>query len=213
MVDTPDFPDCNPVLFIDGKDKLWLFWIVVQANRWERSILKYRTAVDYTADGPPKWQWQDIITLKPGEHFVQSIKEAFDVLITEDVVWAEYALPYHEMVIIASQDPVKRQTGWMTRIHPLVLPSGRILLLSKRAGQWPWNCCGPALRRRNALQTSPESLALRSLDSASVTIVDNYSAPIITFENVQIIGESEFCQNSGFDSDFSAMPGADFYAD
>jgi predicted neuraminidase len=43
-------------------------------------------------------------------------------------MWAEYALPYHEMIIEASQDPAKRQIGWMTRTHPLVLSSGRILL-------------------------------------------------------------------------------------
>ena len=27
MADTPDFPDCNPVLFVDQKERLWLFWI------------------------------------------------------------------------------------------------------------------------------------------------------------------------------------------
>jgi len=39
MADTPDFPDCNPVLFVDQRERLWLFWIVVRANAWEQSIL------------------------------------------------------------------------------------------------------------------------------------------------------------------------------
>jgi predicted neuraminidase len=43
-------------------------------------------------------------------------------------MWSEYAPPYGKMLAEAAQDPVKRQAGWMTRIHPLVLPSGRILL-------------------------------------------------------------------------------------
>jgi len=27
MADTPNFPDCNPVLFMDPDQQLWLFWI------------------------------------------------------------------------------------------------------------------------------------------------------------------------------------------
>ncbi|HUH45618.1 MAG TPA: exo-alpha-sialidase, partial [Arenibacter sp.] len=44
LADTPGQPDCNPVLFLDGKGKLYLFWVVVQANSWERSILKYKVS-------------------------------------------------------------------------------------------------------------------------------------------------------------------------
>jgi predicted neuraminidase len=128
MADTPDFPDCNPVLFIDKKERLWLFWIAVTAHRWERSILKYRRSSDYQKAGPPNWEWQDIILLKPGEKFPQIIKEEFKKNITDEGMWSEYALPYERLVVEASKDPVKRQIGWMTRIHPLVLQSGRILL-------------------------------------------------------------------------------------
>lgn len=128
MADTPDLPDCNPVLFIDQKQRLWLFWIVVQANRWERSILKYRISTDYQGDGTPDWAWQDIITLQPGNVFADAVKRAFDELVPEEPIWAEYAPPYKRMIIEAATDPAKRQTGWMTRIHPTVLPRGRILL-------------------------------------------------------------------------------------
>jgi predicted neuraminidase len=64
-------------------------------------------------------------------------------------MWGEYARPYHRLLIEAAQDPYKRQTGWMTRIHPLALPSGRLMLplysdgfnlslvaLSDDQGQW-----------------------------------------------------------------------------
>jgi predicted neuraminidase len=129
MADTPNFPDCNPVLFIDAQERLWLFWIAVQAHRWECSLLKYRRAEAYTADGPPTWSWQDTIMLKPGEAFAESMKAGFEKLhMDEEAMWAEYALPYTEMLLEAAKDPYKRQTGWMTRIHPLALPSGRILL-------------------------------------------------------------------------------------
>ncbi len=41
MADTPGLPDCNPVLFLNKENTLFLAWIAVQANRWEYSILKY----------------------------------------------------------------------------------------------------------------------------------------------------------------------------
>ena len=128
MADTPDFPDCNPVLFVDQKERLWLFWIAVRANAWEQSILKYRTSMDYQRPGAPKWDWQDIILLKPGDTFAETIETAFRELITEEPMWAEYAPLYSTMIIDAAKDKSKRQTGWMTRTHPTVLPSGRILL-------------------------------------------------------------------------------------
>jgi len=128
MADTPDIPDCNPVLFIDSRQRLWLFYIPVLAHRWECCQLKYRRAEDYLDDGPPKWSWQDVIILKPGEVFAKTIEEKFDELHFEEGMWGEYALPYRRLIIEAAKDPYKRQTGWMTRIHPTVLPSGRILL-------------------------------------------------------------------------------------
>lgn len=128
MADTPGFPDCNPVLFIDGKERLWLFWIVVQAHRWECSLLKYRRAEDYQGEGPPKWSWQDVILMEPGEAFAEVIEKRFDELGVREGMWGEYAPPYRRMVAEAARDPYKRQTGWMTRIHPHVLSSGRILL-------------------------------------------------------------------------------------
>lgn len=128
MADTPGHPDCNPVLFLNKNNKLFLFWVVVQANRWETSILKYRTSSGYQGTGAPDWDWQDIILLKPGEEFSKTIKQRFRESNTPDLAWAEYAPKYEKMVYEAAKDPKKRETGWMTRIHPLVLDSGKILL-------------------------------------------------------------------------------------
>jgi predicted neuraminidase len=127
MADTPGFPDCNPVLFIDQKDRLWLFWVAVQAHRWEQSILKYRISENYSKKGPPSWDWQDVIALKPGEEFALAIKEGFKKY-GPGGVWAEYAPNYEDLIIQASKDKIKRQMGWMPRVHPFVLESGRILL-------------------------------------------------------------------------------------
>ena len=128
MADTPNLPDCNPVLFVDARERLWLFWIAVQANRWEHSQLKYRRAEQYDGPGAPRWSWQDVIHLVPGDAFAERVDAAFKELRPSEPLWAEYAPRYSKMIEAAARDKIKRQTGWMTRIHPLVLPSGRILL-------------------------------------------------------------------------------------
>ncbi len=128
MADTPNLPDCNPTLFLDAQQRLWMFWIVPIAGRWETSALKYRRAEEYLEDGPPKWSWQESIHLVPGEIFVDAIKAGFTKLNPSEDLWAEYAFPYSRMIEEAARDPLKRQIGWMTRTHPQTLPSGRILL-------------------------------------------------------------------------------------
>jgi predicted neuraminidase len=128
MADTPNIPDCNPVLFLNQDKKLFLVWIAVQANKWEQSILRYRTATDYLNPGPPKWSWQDNILLKPDENFAKEIAKKLKEQPENRNGWSGYAPQYDEMIISASADAAKRSVGWMTRIKPLVLESGRIVL-------------------------------------------------------------------------------------
>jgi predicted neuraminidase len=89
MADVPDFPDINPILFLDPQDRLWLMWYTVIANQWETSLPKYRISSDYIApDGPPKWSWQEVLHVKPGgptergiqpdDRFVKSVERQID---------------------------------------------------------------------------------------------------------------------------------------
>jgi predicted neuraminidase len=128
IADTKNLPDCNPVLFLNKNNKLFLVWIAVQANRWESSILKFKTSTDYETDAAPNWDWQDNILLKPGDEFAKEVKAKFDDLPENHAGWAEYAPQYDDMIIEASKDPKKRSIGWMTRIKPLILENGKILL-------------------------------------------------------------------------------------
>ena len=86
MADVPDFPDINPVLFIDKQETLWLVWYTVIANQWLTSLPKYRTSKNYMQkSGAPVWNWQDVIHFKPGDFsgkgiqpndkFVKSVEE------------------------------------------------------------------------------------------------------------------------------------------
>ena len=68
MYDTPGFPDCNTCMMIDPDNRLWLFWPVIVANSWESAQTNYLYSRDYTGDGPPKWEWHDVIYLKPADY-------------------------------------------------------------------------------------------------------------------------------------------------
>lgn len=128
MADTYGLPDCNPVLFLNNHNKLFLVWIAVQAHRWECSVLRYRTATNYSDTGAPVWSWQDNILLAPNDSFATETAAKFKHLPASTSTSASYAPNYDKMIIEASQDLAKRSTGWMTRIKPLKLATGRILL-------------------------------------------------------------------------------------
>ncbi len=128
MADTKGIPDCNPVLFLNKEGKLFIFWIAVQANEWQFSILRFRTSANFLADGAPVWNWQDDILLKPDDSFASEVAKKFKELDDPDRGWAAYAPKYDDMIIAASKDKMKRSFGWMTRIPPITLASGRILL-------------------------------------------------------------------------------------
>jgi predicted neuraminidase len=101
MADVPEFPDINPVLFIDGKSRLWLVWYTVMAYQWESSILKYRISDNYMQDsGAPEWNWQDMIHIKPdgnspdgigkNDQFVKTLNRKYDdyhqILVSEGYI-------------------------------------------------------------------------------------------------------------------------------
>ena len=128
MADTKGLPDCNPVLFLNRKGKLFLFWIAVQANQWEYSLIRYRTSTSYSGNEAPVWDWQDNILLKPDDSFAREVEKRFKELPENNAGWAAYAPLYDKMIITASKDLMKRSIGWMTRIHPITLENGRVLL-------------------------------------------------------------------------------------
>lgn len=88
LADVPGFPDINPVLFVDPDERLWLAWYTVLANQWETSLPRYLISTNYMEEGPPEWDWQDVLLVKPGDntergmqpddHFVESVKTKTD---------------------------------------------------------------------------------------------------------------------------------------
>lgn len=75
LADVDGFPDINPVLFIDPRNRLWLLWYSVIANQWETSLLKIRISEDYSAMlGAPSWDWQSDLHVKPGDRAERGIQ-------------------------------------------------------------------------------------------------------------------------------------------
>ncbi len=97
LADVKEFPDINPVLFIDGKKRLWLIWYTVIANQWETSLISYRISDQYTGmEGAPKWNWQENLLVKagdktergvlPGDSFVKSVSDQLEQLLKQAAV-------------------------------------------------------------------------------------------------------------------------------
>lgn len=130
MADTPDLPDCNPVLFVDGRGVLWLFWIAVQDNEWGGSLLKYRTSRDYENDGPPVWEWQDVIHARPKEleeRFLKVLEEGLD---TYDALLSLVPDMKGEAAMLKERcrEKLHQRLGWMTRTPPVMLDEQTLML-------------------------------------------------------------------------------------
>jgi predicted neuraminidase len=132
MADTPGYPDDNPCMFVDPQERLWLLWPTLLANKWETAVMKYRISSDYQKpDAPPVWAWQDIIHVTPAqfEKDVAAGIERFTAQYPELVKAAgDRAATYINEMKTRAADPLQQRLGWMTRVHPTLLPSGRLIV-------------------------------------------------------------------------------------
>ncbi len=127
MADVPGFPDTNPAMVVDDSGKLFLFWANIVSNQWGSALLRMKTSTDFQKQGvPPKWNWQDVILLKPRHLETQFLAKVARVLPK----LSKYpgARAEAEEAVRKVTEKQARRTGWMPRVHPLILPTGRLLL-------------------------------------------------------------------------------------
>ncbi len=128
MADHPQFPDCNTCMMIDSQERLWLFWPIILANSWESCLTRLKVSSDYMGDGPPVWDRQDTIFLKPDD-FGEEASELLDQLLADsDITLSEQQQAYFDRLHVRLKDKLLQRLGWQPRCKPTVLPSGRILL-------------------------------------------------------------------------------------
>ena len=124
MADAPGFPETNPVLFIDRRERLFFFWPLIIAHRWETALMKYRVSTDYQqADGPPAWAFQDNIVLVP-----KNIVSKTKAFVAAEVERNPQLAAAGQRLVEHAEDEYFSRMGWFTRTHPLELPSGRLLV-------------------------------------------------------------------------------------
>jgi len=127
IADVKGFPDCNPALFLDREQRLWLLWPTILDNRWESALLNLRiTRQLERLDRPPRWEIAGNLLLRP-RNFEERVRAVVEP-------WLARASPgsveerYLRQILERAGDKLSRRLGWMPRAHPVQLPSGRILV-------------------------------------------------------------------------------------
>jgi predicted neuraminidase len=127
FADYPGFPDGNTTMFIDAKKRLWLFWPIILDNQWSSCLTNYRFARDYEGEGPPKWEWQGILPLKPmnfEEEMLKGLEHRMKLTKDAPGLSDDRVAKLKELI----RNKLSSRLGWQPRCKPLVLPSGRWLL-------------------------------------------------------------------------------------
>lgn len=124
LADQPGFPDTNPCLFVDSRQRLWMIWQTILANEWHTALTQCRITSDWDRPAEPRWQTSEPLLFVP-RNFAPKVTEALEPLLksgNERVVkWAADRLQ-------KAKDKYFSRMGWMTRAHPVELPSGRIIV-------------------------------------------------------------------------------------
>ncbi len=127
--DTFGVADNNPCLVIDDQDRLWLFHTVMigaPLHTWGGSLVKYKLSSDYQKPGEPDWDRENILIVHPNGLDEVVAKCANDL--------RRFADRDSENENIAGElldrlgNVYMRRFGWMTRVHPTILPDGTLLL-------------------------------------------------------------------------------------
>ncbi|MBI3399820.1 MAG: exo-alpha-sialidase [Acidobacteria bacterium] len=127
MADTPGYPDTNPTMFIDPRQRLWLLWPTILANEWETALMKYKVSSDYQREGPPRWETSEVLHVTPGDEFKTTVDRELDTLSGTVVMDDRRKESIAELRKNAG-NKLARRLGWMTRAHPYVLDGRRLIV-------------------------------------------------------------------------------------
>jgi predicted neuraminidase len=122
MADTPGYPDCNPSIFAPPDGSLWLFWPTILDHRWEGALLKFARCEHLRAGAVPiPWSSAGVLHVTPVD-FAAEMQKAIARLSVEEKAKSP---TYLDQLERRSRDELYQRLGWMPRVHPVVLPSGR----------------------------------------------------------------------------------------
>ncbi|HPA47867.1 MAG TPA: exo-alpha-sialidase [bacterium] len=130
LADTPDHPDLNPVLFLDPRQRLWLFYSTPLDNSISGVLIKYCLTRKYGNEGPPEWEQQNVLHCRP-RNFEQSygdLLKEIDAERAEDIAQNPKLRAICEQQKELVRTKIGRRLGWMTRTPPVTLSENRMML-------------------------------------------------------------------------------------
>ncbi len=130
LADTPGYPDTNPTLFVDRGATLWLLWPTILANEWPSALMKVKTAARWPVGEVPRWDASEVLHVTPGDRFAEVTRREADRLAASVPAGdaGARARAYLDRLKTDAADKLTRRLGWMTRVHPLQLEDGRIIV-------------------------------------------------------------------------------------
>ncbi len=130
MIDTPDLPDLNPVLFLDPRNVLWLFWSTYMDNSIKGVLIKFCTSRDYERSAAPIWDWQDVIHVRPRnfEVLYSQLQDSIEIVRKEHIEQNPKLRRIMNEQQTAIKDKLLRRLGWMTRTTPIMISGNRLML-------------------------------------------------------------------------------------
>jgi BNR repeat-like domain len=97
--------------------------------------MRYRVASDFEGDGPPRWETNEILPVKPGPEFAAAVTNWLpqaEAALAAATHWPardrEEARRYLDVLRERAVDKSYLRLGWMTRAHPYVHKGRRLIV-------------------------------------------------------------------------------------
>jgi len=130
LADTPMFSDNNPCLFIDEQERLWLFYYTLLGSpeeAWDTAFLRYKISTHYMdASAPIVWDVQRDLPIIPNG-LDEAVERQCEKAIAESDA-NPAVIKQCQKLRTELKSQLARRLGWTTRVPPITLSSGAILL-------------------------------------------------------------------------------------
>ncbi len=50
-------------------------WPTILANEWHTALMKYKIASNYSGDGAPRWEVNEVMHITPGAEFAETVSD------------------------------------------------------------------------------------------------------------------------------------------
>ncbi len=128
LADTPSLSDNNPCMIVDRQKRLWLFYYTLLGSpqeAWETALLRYKISSQYQdASKPIFWDVESDLHVNPN-----GLDEIVIELCQDSKInFGHDKEKVCEAARLKLKSQLARRLGWTTRVHPIILASGALLL-------------------------------------------------------------------------------------